>query len=102
MKTLIAIASIALLGIANSALAAGDAAAGKAKAGPCAVCHGANGEGKKPNPPIAGMSEANFIQALEDFKSGKRSNAMMKSFAEKFSTVEMANLAAHYSSLKGK
>ena len=109
MKALLAIAFVALLGIANGAFAAGDAAAGKAKAGPCANCHGANGEGKKatgevktPNPPIAGMSQATFIQALEDYKSGKRDNKTMGMFAKKLSTEDMGNLAAYYSSLKGK
>lgn len=100
MKRMIALASIALLGIAGTALAAGDAAAGKAKAGPCAGCHGANGEGKKPNPPLAGKNEAQFVQALKDFKSGKRANGPMKMFATKLSDDDMANLAAYYASLK--
>ena len=100
MKTLIAIASVALLGIAGSAFAAGDAAAGKAKAGACAACHGANGEGKKPNPVLAGKDQASFVQALKDFKSGKRASAPMKMFAAKLSDDDMANLAAYYASLK--
>lgn len=109
MKAFIAIAFAASLGIANGAFAAGDAAAGKAKAVPCANCHGANGEGKKAtaevktaNPPIAGMSQPKFIQALEDYKSGKRGDKTMGMFAKKLSTEDMANLAAYYSSLKGK
>ena len=102
MKALLAIAFVALLGFAQGAFAAGDAAAGKAKAGPCANCHGANGEGKKPNPPIAGQSQAAFIQALQDYKSGKRDNSTMGMFAKKLSTEDMTNLAAYYSSLKGK
>jgi cytochrome c553 len=108
MKTLIAVASIALLGIASPALAAGDAAAGKAKAGPCAACHGANGEGKAgaegkaANPALAGKTEPAIAQALKDYKSGKRANAAMKMFAAKLSDEDMANLGAYYASLKAK
>jgi cytochrome c553 len=106
-KPLVAIACIALLGTAPFAFAGGDAAAGKAKAGPCVNCHGAHGEGKKaaeegkkPNPPIAGKKEAEFVQALEEYKSGKRDSSAMKMFAKKLSTEDMANLAAYYASLK--
>lgn len=108
MKTLIAIAAVALLGFTTSALAAGDAAAGKAKSKPCVSCHGANGEGKansegkEPNPRIAGLTEPVIVQALKDYKSGKRVSKPMKMFATKLSDEDMANLAAYYSSLKAK
>jgi cytochrome c553 len=90
------------LGLASSALAAGDAQAGKAKAGACAACHGANGEGKAQNPPLAGKAQDQFVQALKDYKSGKRANAVMKTMASPLSEQDMANLAAYYASLKGK
>ncbi len=48
------------------------------------------------------MKEDKFEQAMKDFKSGKRSNAMMKSFASPLSSDDVANLAAYYASLKGK
>lgn len=102
MKTLVAVASIALFGIATSAFAAGDVAAGKAKAAPCAMCHGANGEGKAANPPLAGKPAPALVQALQEYKSGKRANAPMKNFASKLSDDDMANVAAYYASLKGK
>ena len=91
-----------LLGIVGTAQAAGDAKAGKAKAGACAACHGANGEGVAPNPPLAGKTEKQFLQALNDYKTGKRPNAVMKSTASPLKDQEMADLAAYYSSLKGK
>jgi cytochrome c553 len=82
--------------------AAGDAAAGKTKAAGCAGCHGANGEGVKPNPPLAGKSEAELVQALKDYKSGKRVNPIMKAMATPLSDSDMANVAAYYASLKAK
>jgi cytochrome c553 len=88
------------VGIAGTAQAAGDAAAGKAKATSCAMCHGPNGEGTQMAGKIAGMAPAAFIQAMDDYKSGKRDNAMMKSQASALSADDTANLAAYYASLK--
>ena len=102
MKYVIAFALFVFFGVVGTAFAGGDAAAGKAKAGACAGCHGANGEGVKPNPPLAGKKEDQLIQALKDYKSGKRANAMMKTFAAQLSDQDAANVAAYYASLKGK
>jgi cytochrome c553 len=82
------------------AQAGGDADAGKAKAKACAGCHGANGEGKKKNPPLAGMEESAFIQAMADYKSGAKENKTMARTAKKLSDEDVANLAAYYHSLK--
>ena len=103
MKRMLWIAAVVTpLGLAGAAQAAGDADAGKAKAKACATCHGANGEGKSPNPALAGKAEDQFVQALNDYKSGKRANAVMKTLAAPLSEQDMANLAAYYASLKGK
>ena len=101
-STWIAVAGVALIALAGSAQAAGDAAAGKAKAGACAGCHGANGEGTGANPALAGKKEDQLFQSLQDYKSGKKNNAVMKTFASKLSDDEMHNIAAYYASLKGK
>ena len=98
--TLAGIAACVMLGLVGPANAAGDVQAGKAKAAACAPCHGANGQGVAPNPPLAGKSEAQLIQALKDFKSGKRDNAVMKGMANPLSDQDMENLAAYYASLK--
>lgn len=101
MRSLLLTAGIAaLLGITGPAHAAGDAAAGKAKTASCAGCHGANGEGTGSNPPLAGKSEGTLAQAMRDYKSGKRDNAMMKGFVSKLSDQDIDNLAAYYASLK--
>jgi cytochrome c553 len=86
--------------IISPAHAAGDVQAGKTRAAGCVGCHGANGQGVAPNPPVAGMSEEKFIQAMNDYKSGKRANPVMKALASSLSNQDMANLAAYYSSLK--
>jgi cytochrome c553 len=82
------------------AQAAGDPAAGKAKAAGCVGCHGANGQGVPPNPALAGKSEDQLLQALQEYKSGKRTNAVMKALAAGLSDQDMANLASYFASLK--
>jgi cytochrome c553 len=100
-KYLLMIASAALvLGMAGSAMAAGDVAAGEKKAKACAGCHGAKGEGKKKNPPIAGMATADFVKAMGDYSSGARDHKSMVRIAKKLSESDVANLAAYYASLK--
>jgi cytochrome c553 len=66
----------------------------------CAACHGANGQGVAPYPPLAGKKEDQLIQALKDFKSGKRDNVFMKSMANSLSDQDIENVAAYYASLK--
>jgi len=91
---------IGSLGAAGAAQAAGDPAAGKAKATACAMCHGPNGAGTTVGPKLAGADPAHFTQAMQDFKSGKRDNAMMKAQAAQLSDTDVANLSAYYASLK--
>jgi cytochrome c553 len=98
--TLAGMAAIVVLGVVGPAHAAGDVQAGKVKAAACAACHGANGQGVAPNPPLVGKSEAQLIQALKDFKSGKRDNAVMKGMASPLSDQDIENIAAYYASLK--
>lgn len=90
----------ASVGIAGAAHAAGDAAAGKDKSTACAMCHGPNGEGTQMAPKLAGMDPAKFVQALNDYASGKKDNAMMKAQAAQLSPTDEQNLAAYYASLK--
>jgi cytochrome c553 len=102
MKRVLLSAGIAIVVGIGGAHAAGDAAAGKAKAAACAGCHGANGEGVAPNPALAGKSEEALAQAMKDYKSGKRDNAVMKGMVAALTDGDVANLAAYYASLKAK
>jgi cytochrome c553 len=99
-STLLTLSVVVLLGIAGPAHSAGDSGAGKSKAASCAGCHGANGEGKGSYPPLAGKPEPALAQAMRDYKSGKRDNAMMKGLVSKLSDQDIDNLAAYYASLK--
>ena len=86
--------------LSGPAFAAGDAAAGKVKAASCAMCHGPDGQGTKMGPKLAGMAPAPFQQAMQDYASGKKANAMMKAQAANLSPADLENLAAYYASMK--
>ena len=98
-RLLLAALIVGSVGLAGAAQAA-DAAAGKAKATSCGMCHGQSGEGTQMGTKLAGEDPAKFIQAMNDYKSGKRDNAMMKTQATQLSADDFANLAAYYASLK--
>ena len=100
MKYTFWIAGAALLICVGTAQAAGDVAAGKTKATSCVACHGPNGEGVAPNPPLKGKTEAQLVQAMKDYKSGKRDHALMKGLASALNDQDIENLAAYYASLK--
>lgn len=88
------------LAFAVCAQAAGNPQAGKAKAGGCVGCHGAQGQGIAPNPALAGRSEDDIVQALKDYKSGKRVNATMKAMATSVKEPDMPDVAAYFAAMK--
>ncbi|MFT0860985.1 c-type cytochrome [Ancylobacter sp. G4_0304] len=79
-----------------------DAKAGRAMASAqCAVCHGTNGMSQHPEAPnLAGQVEMYLAKALEEFRSGKRSNEMMTVVTKELSDTDIANLAAWYASIE--
>jgi cytochrome c553 len=91
---------ILFAGLAGIAHAAGDAAAGKARSTACAMCHGPDGKGTQVGPKLAGLDPARFVQALNDYRAGKKDNAIMKAQVAPLSADDMANLAAYYATLR--
>ena len=51
-------------------------------------------------PALAGKNADQLVQALKDFKSGKRDNVFMKGMASLLSDRDIESVAAHYASLK--
>lgn len=103
MKALASIFVIAAFAGATAVHAKGNAENGKAKAAQvCAACHGA--DGAKPiapdQPILAGQYNDYLVKALQDYKSGKRANPIMKAFAAPLSRKEIEDLAAWFSSQK--
>ena len=87
----------------TAAHAKGNAVSGQAKAKEvCAACHGA--DGAKPiapdQPILAGQYPDYLVRSLTDYKSGRRSNPIMKTFADKLSKQDIEDLAAWFASQK--
>ena len=102
MRTL-CVTVLAVLGLAlsHSALAAGTAAAGKTKSAACAGCHGPDGNSTNPLwPKLAGQDAQYLAKQLQDFKAGKRKDAMMAPFAMGLSAQDMADIGAYFAGQK--
>ena len=91
------------LAVAGAAQARGNAASGKTKAAQvCAACHGP--DGNKPSAPdqpvLAGQHYDYLVRAMSDYKSGHRTNGIMKGFAAQLSKQDIEDLSAWFASQK--
>jgi len=105
------LSSALLVLVAGAANAAGPAAAPKVDLAKgqaiatqvCAACHTFDGtRGSPANPIIAGQHPEYLVKQLQEFKSGKRNNAIMKGFAATLSDEDMRNVAAFYAGKQAK
>ena len=72
-------------------------------AGACAACHMADGNSTTPvNPKLAQQPPEYIIKQLQEFKSGKRANAVMMGFASQLSDADMRNAAYFLASKTAK
>ena len=72
-----------------------DLAKGEASYGAvCATCHGADGNSGTPTfPKLAQQHPQYLVKQLQEFKSGKRANAIMMGFASALSEDDMRNIS---------
>lgn len=69
----------------------------------CASCHGAGGNSGTPaNPKLAQQHPEYLVKQLQEYKSGKRKNAIMQGFAATLSDDDMKNIAYWAASQKVK
>lgn len=69
----------------------------------CASCHGADGNSGTPaNPKLAQQHPEYLVKQLQEFKSGKRKNAIMQGFAATLSDDDMKNISYWATSKKAK
>jgi cytochrome c553 len=86
--------------VSTSALPAGSVEAGAAKAVTCTACHGANGNSVNPEwPSLAGLGADYITEQLNNFKAGKRMNAIMMGMVAALSPDDYADLGAYFDSL---
>jgi cytochrome c553 len=69
----------------------------------CASCHGADGNAGSPAyPKLAQQHPEYLVKQLQEFKSDKRNNAVMKGFASSLSDADMKNISYWLTSQKAK
>jgi len=70
--------------------------------GVCIACHGADGNSLIPaNPKLAQQHPEYLVKQLQEYKSGKRENAIMKGFASALSDEDMLNISFWLANQKG-
>lgn len=80
-----------------------DLVKGEASFAVCASCHAADGNSNTPvNPKLAQQHPEYLVKQLQEFKSGKRANAVMAGFAAGLSEDDMKNIAFWLASQKAK
>ena len=89
---------------AKAAAAKPDLAAGEARfTAVCAACHGADGNSGSPaNPKLAAQHPEYLVKQLQEYKSGKRANAIMQGMAAGLSDADMKNIAAWLATQKAQ
>ena len=69
----------------------------------CAACHTSDGSrGSPANPIIQGQHPEYLVKQLNEYKSGKRQNAVMAGMAAALSEADMRNVAAFYAGKTAK
>jgi cbb3-type cytochrome c oxidase subunit III len=69
----------------------------------CAACHGADGNSGTPAYPKLSQQHPDYlVKQLQEFKAGKRKNAIMQGFATTLSEDDMKNVAYWATSKKAK
>lgn len=67
----------------------------------CHGCHGTRGEGVGSFPPLAGIGVSEFVELMNEYKSGERASPMMTTLAQTLSDEDIRILANYYAGLEG-
>ena len=72
-------------------------AAGKARATLCSVCHGEDGNSRRPEVPnLAGQNPLYLWKQIDNFATGRRRNFVMQALAKDFTDEDKINLAVYF------
>ena len=90
------------LAVATTAVAGGDPVAGREKSKVCAACHVEDGNSPKPAYQILGGQYACYLeQALVDYQTGDRQNAIMAGLAAPLTKADIQDLAVYFAEQSG-
>jgi cytochrome c553 len=101
--TLVTAASFAAGPVPAVAKAPPDLVKGQASFAVCAACHGVDGNSGTPAyPKLAQQHPEYLVKQLQEYKSGKRANAIMVGFATALSEEDMKNISFWVTTNKAK
>jgi cytochrome c553 len=90
-------AAIAIASIAAATAASAEPPAGAVS---CTGCHPASARVTSPVVRLAGLDRAAIVQAMQEFRSGRRVGTVMDRIAKGFSDEEIQAIAAWYAAQK--
>ena len=100
MKTVLIAAGCAAALLATTAWAQG-ASPARSLAATCFTCHGNDGRSVGGVPPsLAGRKKAELLQALQDFKAGKRPATIMHQHAKGYTDEQLDAIAGYFAGVK--
>lgn len=89
------------LWLAAGPASAQDANVSRALAATCFTCHGTDGVSVGGVPPsIAGQNKEVLLQALKDFKAGKRPATIMHQHAKGYTDEQLESIAGYFAAVK--
>jgi cytochrome c len=92
---------ISVLGAPLLEASAADLAYGEYLASECVTCHRASGDDGA-IPAIVGLPTREFVNALRDYRAGRRANPAMQNVARSLDDQQIEALAAYFASLREK
>ncbi len=73
---------------------------GRNLAATCANCHGTNGAARGEMKPLAGVSAAKIVAAMNDFRSGNMPATIMHQIAKGYTEAQVEQIAAYFAAQK--
>jgi cytochrome c553 len=80
--------------------AAQDASRARLLASNCANCHGTDGHSQGGMPSLTGQAKAKLIEAMQEFRSGKRVATIMHQISKGYTDAEIELLAGYFAAQK--
>lgn len=101
LKTFRRISAGGLLALLAATAAAQDPNAARALAATCFTCHGPEGRSVGGVPPaLAGRDKAALLQAMQEFKAGKRPSTIMQQHASGYTDEQLDLIAGYFAGVK--
>ena len=89
-----------LLSVGAAHAQAVDPAQARSWAAGCANCHGTNGQAQTGMEPLAGVSQADIVKKMQDFKAGRKPATIMHQLSKGYSDEQIQAIAAYFAAQK--